>query len=117
MTDPKKPVSEQSCEKRHRFIRYAGAVIATALCAGIVLPLMSASASRESEKASVAASREAEKASVSASLAATKAVKEVAGDLHTHIEVQAEHDKHIGETLDRIESSQVEILKAIGGGE
>lgn len=107
MTDSKKPVLESACDKRHRFIRYAGGVLCLALASLITVVTWSVDASHTAEKAAYVAE---------------KAVGEVAGDLVTHAQVQEEHDKHIGQTLDRIqadissiERSQTDILKAIVG--
>lgn len=99
MTDSDKPVTEKACDSRHRPWRTFAAIISTALLA--VIGLLGSD--------------------IYVGYHAEASAGKVASELNTHVKVQAEHDKHIDETLDRIESqietSQTTILEAIAGGE
>lgn len=99
MTDSDKPVTEKTCENRHRPWRAFAAIVSAAIVA--VIGLLGSD--------------------IYVGYNAEAAAGKVASELNTHIEVQVEHDKHVAATLDRIESqietSETKILHAIAGGE
>lgn len=101
MTPAQVPVTtEDKCDRRWSFTRLAFSGVGVALAASVALLLFSLAESRYAMKVGHAAEA---------------ATGKVASDLDKHVDVQIEHDKHIGMTLGRIESRMDEILKAIVG--